>query len=415
LSADGAGNLFVADAMNYRILKVAKDGSQSVMPVTNRSVPITVAVNSAGTLFVADSDNQILELPQGGTQHTFPPNASAQPGGVAVDGAGNVFFSDAVINQVMELPKGGQLVALSFTGLTSVAAVAVDSVGDVFVVDGERVVEMPKGSPQIVLGFTGVTGAAGLAVDSVGTVYLADHSNQRVLELAPGGTQVTLPFGGLNNPISVAVDDAGTVYVADSGLQRIIRLTKSGAQITMPISGITLPISVAVDAVGDLFVLDWAITTSNTTGTDFGPQVIEFSWFGRRTAVPVSSLSTIAEVQYLAADRDGDVFLSEQQNNRVVELPVDHATFTSPLNGQLNVDSSKAFTWSPTPDAQGYVLVVGTTVYGTDLVSSGILPAGTTSFAVAPLPTGKVLYATLLTEQGGSWSHFQLIGFIVTR
>jgi hypothetical protein len=91
-----------------------------------------------------------------------------------------------------------------------------------------------------------------------------------------------------------------------------------------------------------------------------------------------------------------------------------HATFTSPTNGQTNVNSAQPFTWATIPGAQGYILVVGTTVYGTDLVNSGLLPASQSSYTVPNLPKGKVLYATLLTKTNGTWTRYQLIGFIVT-
>jgi endoglucanase len=90
------------------------------------------------------------------------------------------------------------------------------------------------------------------------------------------------------------------------------------------------------------------------------------------------------------------------------------ATFTYPVNGQMNVDSTRAFTWSPIPAGQAYILVIGSTVFGTDLLNSGVLPAGQSSLSVPALPKGKVLYATLLTKVNGAWTRYQLIGFITS-
>ena len=92
---------------------------------------------------------------------------------------------------------------------------------------------------------------------------------------------------------------------------------------------------------------------------------------------------------------------------------VGQATFTYPVNGQTDVNPANPFTWSTVSGAQGYILVVGTTVYGTDLVSSGVLPTAQTSFTVPALPHAQVLYATLLTKVNGAFTRFQLIGFIV--
>ncbi len=86
------------------------------------------------------------------------------------------------------------------------------------------------------------------------------------------------------------------------------------------------------------------------------------------------------------------------------------ATFTFPLDGQRGVDPTRPFTWAPIPAAQGYVLTIGTTRYGANVVNSGIL-APTTSFRTPLLPAGTTLYATLFTEVNGTWSHFQAITF----
>jgi hypothetical protein len=83
--------------------------------------------------------------------------------------------------------------------------------------------------------------------------------------------------------------------------------------------------------------------------------------------------------------------------------PVANATFTYPTAGQANVDATNPFTWTVVPGAQGYAVAVGTTAFGTDVAQSGVLPATQTAFVIPAMPTGKKLFATLLTEQGGTW------------
>jgi hypothetical protein len=83
---------------------------------------------------------------------------------------------------------------------------------------------------------------------------------------------------------------------------------------------------------------------------------------------------------------------------------VGHATFTNPVNGQTNTNNARPFTWTTVPGAQGYILVVGTTTYGSDLVNSAILPASQASFSGPNLLKGKVLYATVLTKVNGAFS-----------
>jgi hypothetical protein len=90
-----------------------------------------------------------------------------------------------------------------------------------------------------------------------------------------------------------------------------------------------------------------------------------------------------------------------------------HATFINPVNGQTTVDNAQPFTWTKLFGAQGYILVVGTTKYGTDLVNSGVLAASQSSYTVPTLPKGKILYATLLTKVNGTFSRYQLVAFVV--
>jgi len=87
------------------------------------------------------------------------------------------------------------------------------------------------------------------------------------------------------------------------------------------------------------------------------------------------------------------------------------ALFTYPVAGATAVDTTKPFTWTAFASAQGYLLLVGTSQYGYNLVNSGVLAASSSSFAVPALPTGVTLYGTLYTEVGGSWSRYQAITF----
>lgn len=95
----------------------------------------------------------------------------------------------------------------------------------------------------------------------------------------------------------------------------------------------------------------------------------------------------------------------------VFTAAVGHATFTNPVAGQVDVDTTKPFTWTALPAAQAYILVAGTTVYGTDLLISGILPASQSSYPMPALPAGRPIYATLLTEVNGAWTRFQAVTF----
>jgi hypothetical protein len=88
------------------------------------------------------------------------------------------------------------------------------------------------------------------------------------------------------------------------------------------------------------------------------------------------------------------------------------ATFLYPTDGQIAVDTTRAFAWSPVPQAQAYYLLIGTSPYGADVVNSGRLPATTSTYLLPSVPAPDVqVFATLFTEVAGTWSRYQEISF----
>jgi serine/threonine-protein kinase len=182
------------------------------------------------------------------TQTVLPITGLHEPDSVAVDTAGDVYVLDLAAegNRLVKLAAGSNTqTALPLSGVLLPEAVAVDSAGDVYVVDGAggtalthgaccampHVVKLAAGSSTpTVLPFTGVTGPfdfdpSDLAVDTAGSVYVTDSFNTRVLKLTAGSsTPTVLPFTGLKDPKGVAVDTAGTVYVGDNGNNRVLKL-----------------------------------------------------------------------------------------------------------------------------------------------------------------------------------------------
>ena len=67
VAVDSAGNLYVTDSGHNRVLRLAADSTtQSVLPFAGLNNPTCVAVDSAGNLYVNDSDNnRVLKLPAG--------------------------------------------------------------------------------------------------------------------------------------------------------------------------------------------------------------------------------------------------------------------------------------------------------------------------------------------------------------
>ena len=212
-------------------------GVQVMLPFTGLHNPVGVAVDSAGTVYVADSNNdRVLKLaarikrPDGAAIHRSPRTAR-----VAVDSAGTVYVADSDSGVLMLTAGSTTQKVLPFTGrkspsLSNPNGLAVDSAGSVYITDigDPRVLKLsPGSSTQTVLPFTfgGHSQGIWVAVDSAGNVYVTNFDENSVLRLAAGSNdQTVLPFSGLLGPYGLALDSAGTVYVADIYNDRVSEL-----------------------------------------------------------------------------------------------------------------------------------------------------------------------------------------------
>jgi serine/threonine protein kinase, bacterial len=269
VAVDAAGNVYVADSDNKRVLKLAAgSNTATALPFTGLTHPNAVAVDNVGNVYVADVpkyQSRVLKLGVGSSTPTELPFdfvgempsktgtsdedwewVRQDPAGVAVDAVGNVYVAATdgtwswtnnsyvvphpEFNSVLKLAAGSSTpTVLPFTGLSVPHRVALDTAGNVYVADAKRVLKLAAGSSTPTeLPFTGLKYPGGVAVDTAGNVYVTDESENhfnRVLKLQAGSnTPVELPFTGLNYPSDVAVDSAGNVYVADYGNNRVLKL-----------------------------------------------------------------------------------------------------------------------------------------------------------------------------------------------
>jgi sugar lactone lactonase YvrE len=245
VAVDAAGDLFIADAGNHVVRKVAADGTISTYAGNGAedytgdggqataaalSVPTGVAISSTGVLYIADYDNNVIrKVTPNGVISTFagtgggdyfgdggPATQAALrlPGGVAVDAAGNVFIAETENADIREVTPDGNIKTLAGRGqdptslgdggpalgafLGFPTGVAVNAAGDVFISDaGINLIRMVTHDTGIISTVAG-TGQAG---------YSGDNG------LA---TQ-----GQIDQPGGVAVDANGNIFIADSSNNRI--------------------------------------------------------------------------------------------------------------------------------------------------------------------------------------------------
>jgi uncharacterized protein (TIGR03437 family) len=350
VAVDSAGNLYIADTGNFCIRKVANGAIATVAgnglqgysgdngPAVNAQLnsPYGIAVDSAGNLYIADTENNrvrkvangvITTIAGNGTQGFAGDNGPATsalltyPEGIAVDSAANLYIADSGNSRVREVANGV---------ITTVAGGAI-------------------------AGFSGDNGPAtsalltypeGVAVDSAGNLYIADPGNFRIRKVANGVITTVVgggtPVGGsgpatsaqLVSPSGVAIDSAGNLYVADADGNRVWKVSNgviaavagngiqgfSGDGGPATAAQLNFPLGVAVDSTGDLYIADAnnqrvRKVTNGVIATVAGNGMQGFS--GDNGLANTAQLNLPVGV---AVDSSGNLYIADAQNNRVREV-----------------------------------------------------------------------------------------------
>jgi hypothetical protein len=135
--------------------------------------PLGVAVDAAGNLFIADANNnRVLEVPAGGGTQTTVGSGLSHPWDVAVDGAGNVFIADGASDRVLEVQRS-QPPTFSFAA-TPVGNTSTDSPQSVTVqnIGNQLLNAVPPGLTVGSNSFVQVTGS-GIPADCSSSFSLA--------------------------------------------------------------------------------------------------------------------------------------------------------------------------------------------------------------------------------------------------
>jgi uncharacterized protein (TIGR03437 family) len=288
IAFDSAGNLYVADSSNGRIRKISTSGVISTYaggtlmnsPTAASAVlqnPVAIAIDPAGNLFIVESIGRVRKVTPAGAIST-------------VAGNGNFGFSG----------DGGSATSASFAYPT---AIALDSAGNLFIADTNNgrirkitpagVITTVAGSGNFECYGEGVSAAstalcypAGVAVDSTGNLFIADAGSSRIRKVSPAGVMSTIAgtgkygLGGdlgpatsalLNSPTALALDKQGNLFISDIGNSRIRKVSTAGIITTVagrgnygfdgdlgPATSASLrsPRGLAVDSAGSLFIAD---------------------------------------------------------------------------------------------------------------------------------------------------------------
>ena len=261
--------------------------------VARFNYPKSMAIDSAGTVYVADTgNNTIRKLVFSGTTCTVTTLAGTpgiagtadgtggaaqfnNPGGIAVDTGGNLYVADSGNNTIRKVTSTGVVTTLAGSpgqngnvdGSGAGAqfgypqGIAVDSSLNIYVADSfyHTIRKITSGGSVTTLagcpnarGFTDGTGSgalfntpSALAVDASGNLFVADTLNHTIRKVTPGGVVTTLAgvptqYGSLDGtgagaqfsfPGALSVDAGGNLWVADT-YNHTLRMVTSGGVVT---------------------------------------------------------------------------------------------------------------------------------------------------------------------------------------
>jgi DNA-binding beta-propeller fold protein YncE len=241
LAVDGAGNLYVSDTFNHRILEFD-------LPFTTDTV--------ADEVFGQKGSFTSRQCNNGGVSA----GSLCSPLGLAVDRQGNLYVADAANHRVLLFNQ----------------PLRKDTVADrVFGTRGSFRRSAP--TPPVCRGgrdFLCIP--EGLALDGAGNLYVADAGNSRVLEYDQAARSDGQPdrvfgqrgtFTGLGcgvgqdrlcYPAGITITPSGALYVVSRGSRLLVRYPEPlrKPRFDMAIQGFVTPTAVAVDPAGNVYVTD---------------------------------------------------------------------------------------------------------------------------------------------------------------
>lgn len=394
LAMDNSGNLYVADTDNNVIREISANGIVTTVagngtagysgdsgPALSAQLqyPQDVAVDSAGSLFIADTGNNVVrKVSASGILTTLAGTGAANFGGdkgpaasatlnspwsVAVDGSGNLFIADYRNSRVREVSAAGVITTVAGNGQRYYDGAAVGDLGP-YLGDGG-------------LATNAIIDPFGVRVDSNGNLIITDQVNNRIRRVNASGIISTIAGssieigkkfigdGGpatkatIDHPWSVAVDPAGNLYIADFGCQRIRKVSIAGTITTIAgdVAGtyngdggpakaavLSAPFGLTVDSSGNLYIADSGAAAIRKVSQD-----------GTITTIvggPQPAATALKQPSGVLSAPDGSLYVSDAGTSRVLKVSANGAvsvvagTGVAGYNGD-NIAATSATLTSP--------------------------------------------------------------------
>ena len=363
------------------------------------SLPVFVAADAAGNVYIADQNNNRIRLVNThGTISTFAGNGSADfsgdggpatqaslnsPTGVFADGLGNVFIADVGNQRIRKVDSSGTITTVAGSGSRGYS-------GD--------------GGLATSAGFYNPDRAV---VDRSGNIYIADQSDHRVrkVDSASGIVTTVAGTGGqgfsgdggpatsaeLNNPDAVALDLNGNLYIADQFNQRIRKVDSSGTITTVAGNGtaafggdggpatsasLNYPGGLIVDSSGNIYFADdlnfrvREVSASGVITTVAGDGAQGFGGDGG------PALDASLNGQFgVAIDPSGNLLIADSANNRIRIVAA--ASSVTPVFPAIGVTNGASFISGGSAGALGTIFGVHLSVNLEGVVAASSIPLPT--------------------------------------
>ncbi|MEW6158046.1 MAG: cadherin domain-containing protein [Verrucomicrobiota bacterium] len=279
VAVDAAGNVFVADRSNHRIRKISLEGIISTVAGTGLSgfsgdgesaiaarlnVPLGVAVDAAGNLFIADQGNSRVRKVANGIISTVAGNGTSgftgdggpateaairQPTDLVVDPAGNLFIALASEHRIRKVGTDGIIQTIVGTGTVGFSG------------DGGLATAAELNTPL------------GISIDAAGNLLIADSSNNRIRKVTSLPTTSAAPRITALAPLEANRQSLIAAELTGTGLLGATSIAFSGAGVSASLgvggTDTWLPFTVTIEPGAELGLRTITVTTPFGTSAEF--------------------------------------------------------------------------------------------------------------------------------------------------
>jgi uncharacterized protein (TIGR03437 family) len=381
VAVDASGNVYIADTTNCRIRKVSSNGTIS-----------TVAGNGTCSFSGDGGPATSAEL--------------ALPVAVAVDAQGNLYIADSYNNRIRMVSPNGTISTVAGSGGSGGSGIS-----------GFSAIPLGDGGPAT---SARLYEPQGVAMDTASNLYIADYGEGLIRKVTPNGIITTVAGGGsstsnggpatsaaLTYPMSVALDPAGNLYISEHGDafrngSRVRKVSPAGIITAVAGTGtpgfsgdggpainaeLDQPYGLVVDAAGDVFIADSfnsvvrMVSAANGTITTIAGTPLTFGFSGDGGPATSAQLAPYG----LAMDGAGKIYDADGFNVIRVLQPV---VLPAPTVNASGVVDGAAYRTLVAPG--GIVSVFGSS-FSNGAAGASAIPLSTTLGGVTLTISGKAI------------------------